>query len=80
MKALPYLRVSTAEQAAREDAWACQEQMCHEEAGQRKLTLLPAVTDPARSAKSLARPRLLNALQRIADGEADALWSKTWSA
>jgi DNA invertase Pin-like site-specific DNA recombinase len=47
--------------------------MCEEEATRRGLTLLPAVRDPARSAKSLARPHLLGALKRLAAGEAGAI-------
>jgi len=70
---LGYIRVSSAEQVASGAGLAAQEAAIGEECERRGWTLLEVVRDEGESGKSLDRPGLTRALDRIARGDAAAL-------
>ena len=70
---LGYARVSTAEQADNGYGLAAQEAAIRAECERRGWTLLEVVRDEGASGKSLDRPGLHHALERIANGEAAGL-------
>jgi DNA invertase Pin-like site-specific DNA recombinase len=70
---LGYARVSTAEQAGNGYGLDAQEVAIRDECARRGWWLLEVVRDEAKSAKSLDRPGLCSALERIAAGEAEGL-------
>jgi DNA invertase Pin-like site-specific DNA recombinase len=70
---LGYVRVSTAEQVGSGAGLAAQESAIREECERRGWTLLEVVRDEGESGKSLDRPGLSYALDRIASGEASGL-------
>jgi DNA invertase Pin-like site-specific DNA recombinase len=70
---LGYARVSTAEQAGNGYGLDAQEAAIRDECARRGWTLLEVVRDEGASAKSLDRPGLRSALERIAAGEAGGL-------
>lgn len=70
---LGYARVSTAEQAGDGYGLDAQEAAIREECERRGWALLEVVREEGASAKSLDRPALRHALERIAAGEASGL-------
>src|SRR5262249_52746648 len=69
---LVYARVSTDDQTVSLDA---QEAACRAECDRRGWSIIDVIRDRGASAKTLDRPALLNALERIANGEASGLVS-----
>jgi DNA invertase Pin-like site-specific DNA recombinase len=72
-KLIGYIRVSTEEQAASGYGLKAQESAIRETVDRRGAELVELVRDEGKSGRSLERPGLLAALQRIADGEAEGL-------
>jgi DNA invertase Pin-like site-specific DNA recombinase len=72
-KVLGYVRVSTAEQAESGLGLAAQEATVRAECDRRGWELVEVVADEGESGKSLDRPGLQAALERIADGEVAGL-------
>ncbi len=70
---LAYLRVSTEEQAVSGLGLADQRQVIAQEAGRRQWSNVEFVTDEGYSAKSLARPGITAALERLRKGGAGIL-------
>jgi DNA invertase Pin-like site-specific DNA recombinase len=70
---LGYVRVSTAEQAGNGYGLDAQEAAIRDECDRRGWRLLEVIRDEGTSAKSLDRPGLQRALERIATGEASGL-------
>jgi DNA invertase Pin-like site-specific DNA recombinase len=70
---LGYVRVSTAEQAGNGYGLEAQETVIRDECARRGWQLLDVIRDEGASAKSLDRPGLRQALERIAAGEAGGL-------
>lgn len=68
-----YIRVSTDEQAASGYGLKAQRAAIREAAGRRDVELIDLVSDEGLSGKSLERPGLIAALERIAAGEAAGL-------
>ena len=68
-----YVRCSTAEQAASGNGLAAQEAAIRAECERRGWTLLEVIRDEGESGKSLDRPGLSSALERIAAAEATGL-------
>jgi DNA invertase Pin-like site-specific DNA recombinase len=73
MRIIAYLRVSTTEQAESGLGLEAQEHAVRGEISKRKWELVELVRDEGESGKSLARPGIRHALERIAAGEADGL-------
>lgn len=70
---LGYVRVSTSEQATSGYGLAAQQAAIEQECQRRGWVLREIVRDEGKSGKSLERPGLRRALERIAAGEADGL-------
>src|SRR5689334_21285780 len=68
-----YCRVSTAEQVASGAGMQSQRQAIRREAKARGWVLVELVEDAGHSAKDLRRPGIQLALERLKDGQADAL-------
>lgn len=73
MDVLGYIRVSTAEQAASGYGLKAQEKEIRDAAKRRGWNLVEIVKDEGVTGKSLERPGLRSALERIAAGEAEGL-------
>jgi DNA invertase Pin-like site-specific DNA recombinase len=74
MRALGYVRVSTAEQADSGAGLEAQREAVREEANRRGLELVGILEDAGASGRSLAgRPGLTGALERVEAGQAEAL-------
>lgn len=73
MRMIGYIRVSTAEQASSGLGLEAQEKDIRAECERRDWQLLELVRDEGQSAKTLDRPGLRLALERIAAGEAEGL-------
>lgn len=73
MRLLAYVRVSTTEQAERGYGLDAQEMAIRETCDRRGWELVELVRDEGLSGKSLERPGLRRALERLAAGEADGL-------
>src|SRR5436190_1193388 len=72
-KVFGYARCSTSEQAANGHGLDAQEAAIRAECERRGWTLLEVIRDEGQSGKSLARPGMREALDRIARGEASGL-------
>ncbi len=73
MRVLPYLRVSTEEQANSGAGLTAQLFAIKTEATTRGWTLLPVIKDAGHSAKDLNRPGIQSALEQLDHGDADVL-------
>jgi DNA invertase Pin-like site-specific DNA recombinase len=73
MKVLGYARVSTVEQSSNGYGLAAQEAVIQDECMRRGWMLLDMIRDEGQSARSLDRPGLRHALERVAAGEASGL-------
>ena len=73
MRAIGYARVSTGEQARSGAGLVAQHSAITAEAERRNWELVDIVEDGGFSARDLKRPGIRDALERLADGEADAL-------
>lgn len=73
MRLLGYVRVSTAEQAESGYGLAAQERLIRDTAARRDWELVDVIVDAGESGKSLERPGLKRALERVAAGDTDGL-------